>query len=381
MRCRLSEIMEIIGGGTPKTSKADYWNGNIPWVSVKDFANDYKYVYRTEKCITELGLKNSSTKLLQVDDVIISARGTVGQVAMIPFPMAFNQSCYGLRAKKEFIIEDYLYYLIRNSVRILKKNTHGSVFETITRDTFDRIEVDIPNLNVQRKISHLLSDLDKNIEFNEKINNNLSDILQTIYQQNFNSSEQVNSQRSVLSNICSYSTEKISVASLNLSNYYSTENMLPEKAGAVDASSLPAMTQTTKCKVGDVLISNIRPYFKKIVYCQSECGCSTDVLCFTPKKPELSAYVYSTLYADGFFNYMVAGSKGTKMPRGDKQQIMSYPVYVPTDIELEAFNQLAKPVLFQIERNRLENIKLVTLRNSLLPKLISGELDVSDIQF
>ena len=173
MRCRLSEIMKIIGGGTPKTSKADYWNGNIPWVSVKDFANDYKYVYKTEKCITELGLKNSSTKLLQVDDVIISARGTVGQVAMIPFPMAFNQSCYGLRAKKEFIIEDYLYYLIRNSVRILKKNTHGSVFETITRDTFDRIEVDIPNLNVQRKISHLLSDLDKNIEFNEKINNNL----------------------------------------------------------------------------------------------------------------------------------------------------------------------------------------------------------------
>lgn len=68
------------------------------------------------------------------------------------------------------------------------------------------------------------------------------------------------------------------------------------------------------------------------------------------------------------------------MPRGDKQQIMSYPVYVPTDVELEAFNQLAKPVLSQIERNRLENIKLVTLRNSLLPKLISGELDVSDIQ-
>ena len=84
----IPEICQIIGGGTPKTSVPEYWNGDICWLSVKDFAGDDRYVYDTEKKITELGLNNSSTKLLQKDDIIISARGTVGEMAMIPFPMA-----------------------------------------------------------------------------------------------------------------------------------------------------------------------------------------------------------------------------------------------------------------------------------------------------
>ena len=100
LKTALIDIVELIGGGTPKTSKAEYWGGNINWLSVKDFNNENRYVYSTEKTITEEGLNNSSTKLLKKDDIIISARGTVGELAMIPFPMAFNQSCYGIRAKE-----------------------------------------------------------------------------------------------------------------------------------------------------------------------------------------------------------------------------------------------------------------------------------------
>ena len=102
-RKELSYLIDIIGGGTPKTSIEEYWNGSIPWLSVKDFNDDYRKVYKTEKTITELGLNKSSTKLLQENDLIISARGTVGELAQIPIPMAFNQSCYGLRGKKDKI--------------------------------------------------------------------------------------------------------------------------------------------------------------------------------------------------------------------------------------------------------------------------------------
>lgn len=173
MRYKLSEIMDLIGGGTPKTSNPDYWNGDIPWLSVKDFGNDNRYVYETEKHITKLGLMNSSTKLLDKGDIIISARGTVGEIATIPYPMAFNQSCYGLRANKEIVDENFLYYLIKYNIRLLKKNTHGSVFDTITRSTFDEIEVDVPDFEFQKKTGYLLSELDRKIEFNNKINNNL----------------------------------------------------------------------------------------------------------------------------------------------------------------------------------------------------------------
>ena len=174
MRYKLSEIMDIIGGGTPKTSKPEYWNGNIPWLSVKDFNNDYRYVYETEKTITQAGLDNSSTKLLKRNDSIISARGTVGEMAMISYPMAFNQSCYGLHAKEGLVDEEYLYYLIKHNVVVLKKNTHGSVFDTITRDTFNGIEVDLPSLVEQKAVASILRDLDDKIELNNAINKNLT---------------------------------------------------------------------------------------------------------------------------------------------------------------------------------------------------------------
>lgn len=176
MKYKLSEIIDLIGGGTPKTSVAEYWGGDIPWLSVKDFKDDSRYVYSTEKTITKAGLENSTTKLLKVDDIIISARGTVGELAMVPYPMAFNQSCYGIRGKKGKVVQTYLYYLLKDSIRVLKSQTHGSVFDTITRDTFHNINVDLPSLTVQHRIADTLSALDARIAVNREINNHLAPI-------------------------------------------------------------------------------------------------------------------------------------------------------------------------------------------------------------
>lgn len=171
---KYTDIANLIGGGTPKTTEASYWDGNIPWLSVKDFYGDKKYVYTTEKSITEKGLNNSSTKLLEKDDIIISARGTVGEMAMIPFEMAFNQSCFGIRAKKDKVLPDYLYYFTKTKVRELKKSAHGSVFDTITRETFENIICKLPCLAEQRRIASILSSLDSKIELNRRINDNLT---------------------------------------------------------------------------------------------------------------------------------------------------------------------------------------------------------------
>ena len=271
----------------------------------------------------------------------------------------------------------YLAYLL--STMNLGRLSGQSAQPGLSVKTLGKQEISLPTLDTQNRVASILARLDEKIELNNRINENLFEMLQSIYQQRFNISYN-GEEHGVLADICDYSKDRISVSSLSVSNYYSTENMLPGKAGAVEASSLPTIAQTTKCKMGDVLISNIRPYFRKIVYCQSDCGCSTDVLCFTPKSSALSAYLFSTLYADRFFDFMVAGSKGTKMPRGDKQQIMTYAVHIPTDDELYDFNELAKPLLAQIESNRLECNSLSALRDGLLPKLMSGEIDVSDIQ-
>ena len=210
------------------------------------------------------------------------------------------------------------------------------------------------------------------------LNKNLAELLQTVYQERFGDVSAATEQ-GILADICSYSRDRVAVFELNASTYFSTENMLPGKAGATKAASLPTTPQTTACHKGDTLVSNIRPYFKKIVYCEDRCGCSTDVLCFTPVQLKYASYLFSTLYSDKFFTFMVAGSKGTKMPRGDKQQIMTYPVALPSDEKLDEFNALALPILAQLHSNKAESKRLSATRDTLLPKLMSGELDVSDI--
>ena len=131
-----------------------------------------------------------------------------------------------------------------------------------------------------------------------------------------------------LSDLAYYSDSKISTTSITTETYFSTENILPNKEGYKVASNLPQITSVNRCLKGSTLISNIRPYFKKIVFCQEEtAGCSADVLCVVPKQSIHSALLFCSLYEDSFFDYVIAGSKGTKMPRGDKSQIMKYPIY------------------------------------------------------
>lgn len=129
-----------------------------------------------------------------------------------------------------------------------------------------------------------------------------------------------------LSSICEYRKGKVSVEGLNNDTYISTENMLPNKGGVVQAASLPSVLQTQEYKKGDVLVSNIRPYFKKIWQAKYDGGCSNDVLVFKANENTDKNFLYYVLADDAFFNYSMATSKGTKMPRGDKTSIMQYEV-------------------------------------------------------
>lgn len=174
----LADIVEIIGGGTPKTSIPEYWDGGIPWLSVNDFAGDSRYVDSAAKSISDEGLQNSSTKLLQKDDIIISARGTVGELAQLVQPMAFNQSCFGVRAIPGYLDQNFLFYLLRFCVDDMRQRGHGSVFLSITRDTFKAIDVLIPTIAEQGNIASVLGAFDDKIATNQKV---IKKILELIF--------------------------------------------------------------------------------------------------------------------------------------------------------------------------------------------------------
>ena len=363
-------------GKTPEKSDT-----GIPTLSAKSVKNNH-INYAECYYISEAEYKRFMVRgFPQKGDILLTTEAPMGMVAKLDrADVAIAQRLLTLRGKEGVLDNDYLLYLLQSPYGegLLKERETGTTVTGIKQAEFRRIIVKLPDITIQKKIGSILSAIDQKITCNTKINDNLYDLLQSVYQLQFGVTSG-NPAEGTLSDICRYTKDRIAVSELSLGNYYSTENMLPGKAGCTEATNLPTTPQTTRCNAGDVLVSNIRPYFKKIVLCHSEGGCSTDVLCFAPKAPAYSAYLFCTLYADRFFNFMVAGSKGTKMPRGDKQQIMTYPVYIPTESELTAFADFATPILSQIHGNNEENARLEHLRDTLLPKLMSGEIDVSAI--
>lgn len=181
----LAEIADIILGGTPKTKVSEYWGGEIPWISVADFS-ELKYVSNTEKSITQKGLNESNTKLLRKGSIVISARGTVGKLVRLKREMAFNQSCYAFKIKDdEVYYDDFLYYVLMYLYTYLIKVSHGAVFNTIIKDTLNKLELPSPNISTQRKIASILSAYDELIENNSRRIKILEGMAQAIYKEWF----------------------------------------------------------------------------------------------------------------------------------------------------------------------------------------------------
>lgn len=378
MKCKLSEVMDLIGGGTPKTSKPEYWNGNIPWLSVKDFNNDFRYVYKTEKSITQLGLKKSSTKLLQRGDVIISARGTVGEIATIPFAMAFNQSCYGLRAKKGMVTSDYLYYLIKHNISILKKNTHGSVFDTITRNTFDNIEVEIPSIKIQEKISSILNDYDKKIELNNAINNNLEQQAQAIYQQMFIDNASSDWTDGALSDIADITMGQ----SPSGSSYNEDGNGAIFFQGRAEFGfRFPTVrlytTEPKRMACANDTLMSVRAPVGDLNVAHTDCCIGRGLASIQSKNNHQSFVLYTMFSLKKQLD--VFNGEGTIFGSINRNSLNEIPLLIPPSEKLDEFEALVSPMDAFIRNNYDEICRLEQLRDSLLPKLMAGELDVSDI--
>lgn len=402
---KLSEIITLIGGGTPKTTKTEYWGGDIPWLSVKDFNNDFRYVYTTEKTITRLGLEQSSTTLLQKDDIIISARGTVGETAMIPYPMAFNQSCYGIRAKRDLVNSIFLYYLLKTSIKSLKNNAHGSVFDTITRDTFDGISIDLPPLPVQKKIAAILSSLDDKIELNTRMNKVLEEIARALFHQWFVAFEFPNAEGKPyksaggkmvesemgsvpegwrclsLGDICDsvskkHCFNKDELIFLNtgdiengsfLHNNYSSVNKMPGQA-------------KKSIQRGDVLYSEIRPinrHFAYVNFDSDDYVVSTKLMVIRSRSISgirlyhylTSPFIITQLQAE-------AESRSGTFPQIRFENLQQINMLIGTEDVEKQFGKLLELFYTRITENVAENTLLAEMRDGLLPKLMNGDIEV-----
>ncbi len=165
--CSLADKIELLSGGTPKTSEPSYWDGDIPWYSVRDAPSETDvWAIHTEKHVTKEGIANSAAQILPEGTTIISARGTVGKLALVGTPMAMNQSCYGVRGTKGYG-DFFTYFALRQATADLQQRTHGTVFDTITRQTFETLDCIFPPANLtaafDRTVAPLLAQLRANL--------------------------------------------------------------------------------------------------------------------------------------------------------------------------------------------------------------------------
>ena len=231
-------------------------------------------------------------------------------------------------------------------------------------------EVVLPNPDTQRRIASTLQRIDEKMDVNRRANGYLAELCEAIA-----GAMDVDG-TTTLADIATQATVKVACEESTIESYVSTESFLPNKGGRQIASSLPIAGRVTVYQPGATLVSNIRPYFKKVWYADCEGTCSGDVIVFRANEPKLAPCLYSMLRSDGFFEHVMAGAKGTKMPRGDKKQMMQSPV--ANDCDEEGLGILAS-LLNQTSINNRESVRLSDLRDALLPKLMSGEIDASTI--
>ena len=300
--------------------------------------------------VTSRNGEKISIAYLDEEDCIVSSSYTVFEVD-----------------KKEELDSEYLMLWFSRSEfdRYARYKSHGSVREIFDWNELCMVELPVPNIEEQRKIVRAHKTITDRIDLKQKINDNLAEYLNCIY---IKLTKDIQSTTS-LSAICDYVTEKVIFSEVDTSVYVSTENILPDKQGIGSFGMTSPSDRVTYFREKDVLVSNIRPYFKKMWFATTSGGCNADVLCFRALDKRYSYLLKSILFQDSFFDYVMSGAKGTKMPRGDKKHIMQYQIPCFLDTQLQKFNELASSIEHNQALNRQEISALESAKEILLTTL------------
>lgn len=287
--------------------------------------------------------------------------------------VAYNQDIKCLTSKRANISNRYIFFALRslepNIVAMLE--TTGIGAGKLSTDRLKTLRVPVLDSESRLKVERFFEAVFQKIALNTKLNGYLEELCECL-------AAHESGTKTEIMQLCSLVSEKVPCNEAVLNTYVSTESLLSDKRGRQRASSLPRTGKVTVYRSSDVLISNIRPYFKKIWFADCDGTCSGDVLVFRAKNPLLAPYLYSILHADSFFEFVMKGAKGTKMPRGDKRQMLTYQAASSPRQDTIASTTILTE---QIAINDRENDKLTALRDVILPKLMSGEIDVSKIDF
>lgn len=381
IECKISDIGTVVGGATPSTKKLEnYDNGEIAWITPKDLSTfSGRYIVRGERNITEIGLNSCSTQIMPKNTVLFSSRAPIGYVAIAANEVCTNQ---GFKSVVPNTNTDplFLYYLLKYNKDKIESMGSGTTFKEVSGNTMKNIVVSVPkDKKVQEKIGSILGSIDDKIKENVKINNNLEQQAQEIYQQMFIDNAASNWKEGTLSDIAD-----IIMGQSPSGSSYNEESIgtIFFQGRAEFGFRFPTVrlftTEPKRMACANDTLTSVRAPVGDLNVAHTDCCIGRGLAAIHSKTNHQSFVLYTMFSLKKQLD--VFNGEGTVFGSINRNSLNVMPILIPSDEKLDEFEGIVAPMDTAIRNNYDEICRLQQIRDSLLPKLMSGEIDVSDIE-
>ena len=388
--CSLEEIGEIIGGATPSTKREDYYGGSIPWITPKDLSSfEGRFISRGERNITDEGFRSCSTKMLPKGAVLFTSRAPIGYVAIASQSVCTNQGFKSV-VTNERADPLFVYYLLKHNREYIERLGSGTTFKEVSGKVMQSVKVRVPqDVHYQKKIASILDSLDSQIETNKQINENLQKQAQAIYREMFVS--QGRTTTATIADVSLNVTDGVhntihddpngKFFLLSCKNIKGGHLSIGPNERTINETVFSKLRRRTRLSKGDILISSVGTVGELLLLNTepTHYEFQRSVAIVKPNPQIISSYyLYESLTYQK--NELINAAHGAVQQCLFISDIAGFPIGVPEPETLLKFNSIVAPIFDSITVNETTSITLRSIRDTLLPKLMSGEIDVSDVQ-
>lgn len=414
MKAKIREIAKVINGSTPSTKCPEYYDGDILWITPKDLSDQGgKYIYKGERTITQAGYNSCSTEIIPKNNILMSSRAPIGLLAINKVDCCTNQGFKNLVIDKSKCHEEFLYYYLKYHIKEIEALGSGTTFKEVSKKSIEEYEIELPSLDVQKKIIKVLKNLDEKIITNNKINAELEAMAKTIYDYWFLQFEFPNEEgkpykssggkmvwneelkREIpegwevveFQNLCNIRRG----ASPRPINEYMDETgdgMPWVKISDATCNESPFMTQIKECIVMNGISKSVRVKPDTLIVSNS----ATPGI---PKFIQIDACVHDGwLVLDNYEEYykyylfyvikmvrnnLLNVASGSIFKNLKTDYLKEYKCINPNTDLLIKFNDIIKQIMQKILKTQIESEELTSLRDYLLPLLMNGQVGFKEV--
>jgi type I restriction enzyme S subunit len=405
----LSDVARLETGHTPSRGRPEYWDGDIPWIGIKDATEHHGAVlHDTYQHVTQLGIENSSARILPANTVCLSRTASVGYVVVMGKPMATSQDFVNWACSPGLDFRFLKYVLMAERDSFLRFAS-GTTHQTIYFPEVKAFHICLPPIAEQRRIADILQALDDKIELNRRMSQTLESMARALFKSWFVDFDPVHAKSEGrdpgrplhIADLFPASFEESELCELPIGwrvatlGDIATSPRRPVKPGEVDPATpyiglehMPrksiALAEWGRAESvesgksafhrGEILFGKLRPYFHKVGVAPVDGVCSTDIVVLTPRDDAWLGFVLEQASSDEFVDYTNASASGTKMPRTSWSDMARFPIVEPPEMLAVALTKQIRPAMDQMISSVHEMRTLATIRDSLLPSLVSGRL-------